>query len=151
MAVDGADHRRAGPAWRRHVGRRQRTAPPWRFHGDQGSTRVIVNCTRSGKTRRSVHCAAGPLLAPAAGFFRWNLFCSRKSSEFGLTIIAVPPTSRDCALGSSTHCFALRSICSADAWGPFAPVVVDRPFAKIVATLNRLDWFEDEQERAGSQ
>jgi tetratricopeptide (TPR) repeat protein len=38
----------------------------------------------------------------------------------------------------------------ADAWGPFAPVVVDRPFAKIVATLNRLDWFEDEQERAES-
>ena len=38
----------------------------------------------------------------------------------------------------------------ADAWGPFTPVVVDRPFAKIVATLNRLDWFEDEQERAES-
>ncbi len=38
----------------------------------------------------------------------------------------------------------------ADAWGPFIPVVVDRPFAKIVATLNRLDWFEDEQERAQS-
>jgi tetratricopeptide (TPR) repeat protein len=37
-----------------------------------------------------------------------------------------------------------------DAWGPFVPVVVDRPFAKIVATLNRLDWFEDEQERAES-
>src|SRR5581483_2123051 len=38
----------------------------------------------------------------------------------------------------------------ADAWGPFTPVVVDRPFAKIVATLNRLDWFEDERERAES-
>jgi tetratricopeptide (TPR) repeat protein len=38
----------------------------------------------------------------------------------------------------------------ADAWGPFAPVVVERPFAKIVATLNRLDWFEDERERAES-
>lgn len=38
----------------------------------------------------------------------------------------------------------------ADAWGPFTPVVVDRPFAKIVATLNRLGWLEDEQERAES-
>jgi tetratricopeptide (TPR) repeat protein len=38
----------------------------------------------------------------------------------------------------------------ADAWGPFAPVVVDRPLDKVVATLNRLDWFEDERERSDS-
>ncbi len=33
-----------------------------------------------------------------------------------------------------------------DAWGPIAPVVVDRPFAKVMATLKRLDWWPDEQD-----
>ncbi len=30
------------------------------------------------------------------------------------------------------------------------PVVVDRPFAKTVGSLNRLGWWKDEQERAES-
>ena len=33
------------------------------------------------------------------------------------------------------------------AWGPIVPVVVERPFAKVAATLERLEWFADEQER----
>jgi len=37
-----------------------------------------------------------------------------------------------------------------DAGIPMVPVVVDRPFAKVVASLNRLEWFADEQERAES-
>ncbi len=37
-----------------------------------------------------------------------------------------------------------------DAWGPMVPVVVDRPFDKVVASLNRLGWLKDEQERVDS-
>jgi hypothetical protein len=37
-----------------------------------------------------------------------------------------------------------------DAWGPVVPVVVDRPVANVIATLNRLEWWQDEQERAES-
>ncbi len=37
-----------------------------------------------------------------------------------------------------------------DACGPVVPVVVDRPFEKVVASLNRLGWWADEQERAES-
>jgi hypothetical protein len=33
-----------------------------------------------------------------------------------------------------------------DAWGPIVPVVVDRPFAKVLATLKRLEWWPDEQD-----
>jgi hypothetical protein len=33
-----------------------------------------------------------------------------------------------------------------DAWGPIVPVVVDRPFAKVLATLKRLDWWPEEQD-----
>jgi hypothetical protein len=36
------------------------------------------------------------------------------------------------------------------AWGPIVPVVVDRPAAKVVASLNRLGWWKDEQERVES-
>ena len=36
------------------------------------------------------------------------------------------------------------------AWGPIVPVVVDRPATKIVASLNRLGWWKDEQERVES-
>lgn len=35
-----------------------------------------------------------------------------------------------------------------DAWGPVVPVVVDRPFAKVVGSLNRLGWLKNEKERA---
>jgi hypothetical protein len=37
-----------------------------------------------------------------------------------------------------------------EAWGPLVPVVVDRPPASIVASLNRLGWWADEKERAES-
>jgi tetratricopeptide (TPR) repeat protein len=43
-------------------------------------------------------------------------------------------------------CVAVDSI--RDAWGPVVPVVVDRPYEKVVASLNRLGWWKDEQERA---
>ena len=33
-----------------------------------------------------------------------------------------------------------------EAWGPIVPVVVDRPFAKVLATLKRLDWWPEEQD-----
>ncbi|MGA8330691.1 MAG: hypothetical protein WB777_15520, partial [Mycobacterium sp.] len=35
-------------------------------------------------------------------------------------------------------------------WGPVVPVVVDRPFDNVVASLNRLGWWADEQERVES-
>ncbi|WP_424394994.1 tetratricopeptide repeat protein [Mycobacterium sp.] len=37
-----------------------------------------------------------------------------------------------------------------DAWGPVVPVVVDRPVPNVLASLNRLGWWKDEQERAES-
>ena len=37
-----------------------------------------------------------------------------------------------------------------EAWGPLTPVVVDRPAANVVASLNRLGWWKDEKERAES-
>jgi hypothetical protein len=37
-----------------------------------------------------------------------------------------------------------------DACGPVVPVVVDRPVANVIASLNRLGWWQDEQERAES-
>jgi hypothetical protein len=37
-----------------------------------------------------------------------------------------------------------------EAWGPLVPVVVDRPAANVVASLNRLGWWSDEKERAES-
>ena len=37
-----------------------------------------------------------------------------------------------------------------ESWGPIVPVVVDRPAEKVVASLNRLGWWKDEQERVES-
>ncbi len=37
-----------------------------------------------------------------------------------------------------------------EAWGPVVPVVVDRPVANVIASLNRLGWWKDERERAES-
>jgi tetratricopeptide (TPR) repeat protein len=37
-----------------------------------------------------------------------------------------------------------------EACGPVVPVVVDRPVANVMASLNRLGWWKDEQERAES-
>lgn len=45
-------------------------------------------------------------------------------------------------------CVALDSIYAA--WGPVTPIVVDRPFEKIVASLARSGWLRDERERVES-
>src|ERR1700722_13349465 len=45
-------------------------------------------------------------------------------------------------------CIAVHHI--REAWGPLVPVVVDRPAANVVASLNRLGWWTDEKERAES-
>lgn len=37
-----------------------------------------------------------------------------------------------------------------EACGPVVPVVVDRPLANVLASLNRLGWWKDEQQRAES-
>jgi tetratricopeptide (TPR) repeat protein len=52
--------------------------------------------------------------------------------------------------GAKDPCLCLAVDVIRDAWGPIVPVVVDRPFAKVVASLNRLGWLPDEQERAVS-
>ncbi len=52
--------------------------------------------------------------------------------------------------GAKDPCLCLAVDFIRDAWGPIVPVVVDRPFAKVVASLNRLGWLSDEKERAES-
>ena len=52
--------------------------------------------------------------------------------------------------GAKDPCLCLAVDVIQDAWGPIVPVVVDRPFAQVVASLNRLGWLPDEQERAAS-
>ena len=69
--------------------------------------------------------------------------------EFGPNSIAMPPAPRDAGPGVKDPVLCLLSIfprCLA----PIVPVVVDRPVEKIVASLNRLGWLPDEQERAES-
>ncbi len=52
--------------------------------------------------------------------------------------------------GAKDPCLCLAVDIIREAWGPIVPVVVDRPFAQVVASLNRLGWLPDEQERAAS-
>ena len=52
--------------------------------------------------------------------------------------------------GAKDPCLCLAVDFMRDAWGPIVPVVVDRPFAKVVSSLNRIGWLPDEQERAES-
>ena len=52
--------------------------------------------------------------------------------------------------GAKDPCLCLAVDFIRDAWGPIVPVVVDRPFAQVVASLNRLGWLPDEQERTES-
>jgi hypothetical protein len=52
--------------------------------------------------------------------------------------------------GAKDPCLCLAVHVIRDAWGPIVPVVVDRPFAQVVASLNRLGWLPNEQERAAS-
>jgi hypothetical protein len=96
-----------------------------------------------------------------------SLLCRRAFSEPGGQLLMDVPTLRvklhDWAVN---HRHAARiaerrpgvkhpALCIAvdhirEAWGPFVPVVVDRPVANIVASLNRLGWWTDEKERAES-
>lgn len=52
--------------------------------------------------------------------------------------------------GAKDPCLCLAVDFIRDSWGPIVPVVVDRPFARVVSSLNRLGWLPDEQERAES-
>jgi len=52
--------------------------------------------------------------------------------------------------GAKDPCLCLAVDFIREAWGPIVPVVVDRPFADVVASLNRLGWLPDEHERAES-
>ena len=52
--------------------------------------------------------------------------------------------------GAKDPCLCLAVDFIREAWGPIVPVVVDRPFGHVVASLNRLGWLPDEQERAES-
>jgi tetratricopeptide (TPR) repeat protein len=52
--------------------------------------------------------------------------------------------------GAKDPCLCLAIDFIRAAWGPIVPVAVDRPFDKVVASLNRLGWLPDEQERAAS-
>jgi tetratricopeptide (TPR) repeat protein len=52
--------------------------------------------------------------------------------------------------GAKDPCLCLAVDFIRDAWGPIVPVVVDRPFEKVVASLNRIGWLPDDQERAES-
>ncbi|MDT7770973.1 MAG: hypothetical protein QOI30_3992, partial [Mycobacterium sp.] len=58
--------------------------------------------------------------------------------------------SAGCLPGAKDPCLCLAVDVIRDAWGPIVPVVVNRPFAQVVASLNRLGWLPDEQERATS-
>jgi hypothetical protein len=96
-----------------------------------------------------------------------SLLCRRAFSEPGGQLLMDPHTLRvklrDWAVN---HRGAARiaerrpgvkhpALCAAvdhirEAWGPLVPVVVDRPAANVVASLNRLGWWSDEKERAES-
>jgi tetratricopeptide (TPR) repeat protein len=52
--------------------------------------------------------------------------------------------------GAKDPCLCLAMDFIRDTWGPIVPVVVDRPFAKVVSSLNRIGWLPDERERAES-
>jgi hypothetical protein len=52
--------------------------------------------------------------------------------------------------GAKDPCLCLAVDFIREAWGPIVPVVVDRPVAKVVASLNRLGWLPNEDERAAS-
>ena len=52
--------------------------------------------------------------------------------------------------GAKDPCLCLAVDFIREAWGPIVPVVVNRQFDKIVASLNRLGWLPNEHERAAS-
>jgi tetratricopeptide (TPR) repeat protein len=52
--------------------------------------------------------------------------------------------------GAKHPCLCLAVDAIREAWGPIVPVVVNRPVDKVVASLNRLGWLPNEQERAAS-
>jgi len=96
-----------------------------------------------------------------------SLLCRRAFSEPGGQLLMDVPTMRarlrDWAV-NHRHAASIAgrrpgvkhpALCIAvdhirEAWGPFVPVVVDRPAANVVASLNRLGWWTDEKERTES-
>ena len=52
--------------------------------------------------------------------------------------------------GAKDPCLCLAVDFIREAWGPIVPVVVNRQFDKVVASLNRLGWLPNEHERAAS-
>ena len=78
------------------------------------------------------------------------LVLSRRNFAVGPTIIAVPPASRGVDLASSTRFFAFRLISSVTHGVRLCRLWWIDPYANVVASLNRLGWWKDEQERAES-
>src|ERR1700722_189931 len=52
--------------------------------------------------------------------------------------------------GAKDPCLCLAVDFLRDAWGPLLPVVVNRQFDKVVASLNRLGCLPNEHEQAAS-
>ncbi|HXP10059.1 MAG TPA: hypothetical protein VN828_16260, partial [Acidobacteriaceae bacterium] len=85
----------------------------------------------------------GDLLQMNAGVFEAKLRSWVDDHRRAARAAGRPPGAKDPCL-----CLAVDFV--RDAWGPIVPVVVDRPFAKVVSSLNRIGWLPDEQERAES-
>jgi tetratricopeptide (TPR) repeat protein len=85
----------------------------------------------------------GDLLQMDAGVLEAKLRSWADHHRRAARLAGRPPGAKDPCL-----CLAVDFI--RDTWGPIVPVVVDRPFAKVVSSLNRLGWLPDEQERAES-
>jgi tetratricopeptide (TPR) repeat protein len=85
----------------------------------------------------------GDLLQMDAGVLEAKLRSWADHHRRAARLAGRPPGAKDPCL-----CLAMNFI--RDTWGPIVPVVVDRPFEKVVSSLNRLGWLPDEQERAES-
>jgi hypothetical protein len=85
----------------------------------------------------------GDLLQMNAGVFEAKLRSWVDDHRRAARAAGRPPGAKD-------PCLCLAVDFMRDAWGPIVPVVVDRPFAKVVSSLNRIGWLPDEQERAES-
>ncbi len=83
------------------------------------------------------------LLQIGAGVFEAKLRSWADHHRRAARVAGRPPGAKDPCL-----CLAVDFI--REAWGPIVPVVVDRPFAKVVSSLNRIGWLPDEHARAES-
>jgi tetratricopeptide (TPR) repeat protein len=85
----------------------------------------------------------GDLLQMDAGVFEAKLRSWADNHRRAALLAGRPPGAKD-------PCLCLAGDFIRGTWGPIVPVVVDRPFAKVVSSLNRIGWLPDEQERAES-